>query len=753
MRNHLLVLCLVVSGCSFDIKTCTTDADCAEGAGYCGTGGFCVASSDGGDTGGGTGGGTTTTGGGSGGGGGTQGGGTTTGGGGAPAVCTGVTCQPYEECFDDGGVGECALADFILEWVTPDAGAHFSGAQPIAATVRARRADQSTFLLDALPVTESVGDFSYSNGIWTGQLAMSSGAGEGPYQFTAGWPDAGRSATLTLMKDNTPPSVTLYSFDRPSSLPDPDPSDAGLWKKDETAIIRVDVVNGARPATASDILVDGVAAGALATPATCPSGGPACQGTCACFGIDLKFADLHAYRGIVSVGVGPVEDEAGNFSTPIDGGIATTRFKWLRLFDVPSGAELRPLALAADGRVIAGASNASGALGAPVVRLYVARQDGGDAGVFVENLVMDASTSIELVSGPLVTGNSVWVGLLRTRVLPLEFDSVLKPIPLDTMAGGLEQCNSAANVGFSGAMGLSVLSDGGEQLFAHRDGSLWVRSSNTVCLPQDLNASDATAAFSMVAFSRDGGSSEVFTSFENGDPLSKFVYAGTSWTAAGTVNLASGTQPRGLFAVGTDYVGGGGVSNTGWNFSLPSAGDISVGPAVSYTPATNAGPPAVGNGYVVFGSNTSKLSRIGYQSGAWDDAGTMITVDAGVGNLQVATPVIGEGGLVYFSGLGGAVTVRNAADLSSVWDIPALVSTNDVGQPALDKYRPVDGSDGCALPLGVFYHLSRSGTSARITATIVDSRGLDRTAPWPKYQRDNGNRGNPTLSLDAWSCP
>lgn len=121
MRNQLLVLCLVVSGCSFDIKTCTTDDDCVAG-GYCGEGGFCVANTDGGSTGGGT----ATTGGGSGGGGGTgggaqgggaQGGGSQGGGGGTQLVCPGLTCD--EACLEPVG---CVPYFTGIEIVAPDAG-------------------------------------------------------------------------------------------------------------------------------------------------------------------------------------------------------------------------------------------------------------------------------------------------------------------------------------------------------------------------------------------------------------------------------------------------------------------------------------------------------------------------------------------------------------------------------------------------------------------------------------------------------
>lgn len=76
-----------------------------------------------------------------------------------------------------------------------------------------------------------------------------------------------------------------------------------------------------------------------------------------------------------------------------------------------------------------------------------------------------------------------------------------------------------------------------------------------------------------------------------------------------------------------------------------------------------------------------------------------------------------------------------------------------VSQPALDVYRTAAGARDCAKPLGVPYVTTRAGSTATLRAVLVDSRGLDSSAPWPKYQRDNGNSGNANAALSSWSCP
>jgi hypothetical protein len=79
---------------------------------------------------------------------------------------------------------------------------------------------------------------------------------------------------------------------------------------------------------------------------------------------------------------------------------------------------------------------------------------------------------------------------------------------------------------------------------------------------------------------------------------------------------------------------------------------------------------------------------------------------------------------------------------------------------ALDVYRDSAGNKVCPTgtattrpPLGVLYTLTKNGSTATLTAIIVDSPGLDPMAPWPKYQRDNGNTGNINSDISFWTCP
>jgi hypothetical protein len=122
-------------------------------------------------------------------------------------------------------------------------------------------------------------------------------------------------------------------------------------------------------------------------------------------------------------------------------------------------------------------------------------------------------------------------------------------------------------------------------------------------------------------------------------------------------------------------------------------------------------------------------------------------------SLQDRTPVLGEGGLVYLVGDNGSLSVRLQSDLAEQWSASLVSPVDAISQPALDVYRNSTGAKDCASRLGVLYVLTKTGSTATLRAVLVDSKGLDGTAPWPKYQRDNSNTGNISLPLNAWVCP
>lgn len=106
----------------------------------------------------------------------------------------------------------------------------------------------------------------------------------------------------------------------------------------------------------------------------------------------------------------------------------------------------------------------------------------------------------------------------------------------------------------------------------------------------------------------------------------------------------------------------------------------------------------------------------------------------------VGTPVAGEGGLVYLGGAGGHLECRGGPS-NLRWSAAFGAGESFLASPTI----------GCGSPasaLGVLYVGSVLGS---LFAIVVDSPGLDSSAPWPKYQHDVRNTGNPTTPIQ--SCP
>jgi hypothetical protein len=119
-------------------------------------------------------------------------------------------------------------------------------------------------------------------------------------------------------------------------------------------------------------------------------------------------------------------------------------------------------------------------------------------------------------------------------------------------------------------------------------------------------------------------------------------------------------------------------------------------------------------------------------------------------STSAPSPVLGEGGLLYnVDGRGKLSVLRQtfAPDAGALWEVPmpGLVGSNTTSAGAtLDCNRTRPGTQ-----TGILYITTESGW---VVSYIVDSKGLDPTAPWPKYARDSRNTGNVSASPDP-PCP
>lgn len=728
MRRMLVGLMAIATAGCFQPKTCVSNDECTGGV--CDPVlGVCITSDGGAGGGGGAMGGGTGGGGGDGGmGGGVGGGGDAGMGGGGGNVpqpyCAdaGLSCADWQECSPTVDGGECVSAGYQLSWVTPDAG--LVTKQPtLNGSVRVTKADGGSVALMSLPVTGAAA-FSPSNGLYSGALPVI--APDGDKTFVAGWQDAGISSSLTITRDTMPPSVDVVVEPRPASLGDADPVQATAWKLDEAATIRVTVTNGI-PATATNIQVPW--SGSV-TSSTCQA---TCTGDCRCFAVDLVGSTVNGLRDTAWLQVTGISDVAGNPAATVDAGVAVTRMKWARTMTLTSGSPLRPVAVSQAGTVIWGGQSAGPAL----PRLMATQQDGGTT--------WTAVTAGAVTAGPVVGTSNAWVASQTGT-------SQLDRVSLTAGTLGAPDC-IAAGSSFTGDLALAT--PGGSEIpLGVRNGQL--RAADGTCNAFPLPDAGNTSIPTLVV-QTPSTDIQAFVSSQGDAKLWKQTLSGTTWTGNGWAALPSGTQPRGLFFDGTGRVGGGGgVAGNGAVFATDSAGTL-AGTLSSYVTASNASAPVVGNGYVLWTSTTGVLTKVSYASGVFGSAQTAST---GLGDLQAVMPLLGEGNLIYLLGPSGRLSVRRASSLAEVWngDIAATTSTGTppIAQLALDIHRGMNGSKDCR-PVGVLYALTSADTgtdtAATLTAVLVDSKGLQADAPWPKYQRDNGNRGNISQLLTPWTCP
>lgn len=232
--------------------------------------------------------------------------------------------------------------------------------------------------------------------------------------------------------------------------------------------------------------------------------------------------------------------------------------------------------------------------------------------------------------------------------------------------------------------------------------------------------------------------------------LWKTTLNGASWNTPQVVASPPG-QARNLFFTTNGQDVGGAASNNIFTYAATAF------TSVANTASTNSGPVSVGgNGtFMLWGTLQGNLVRATYAGSSGFTAGPSVSLVSSV-STATTTPIIGGRGIVYVLANNGQLFVRNAGNLMGGWesDIPPGVTA--VSQPALDVYRNSAGVKDCTKQLGVFYSLTRTAGGPSGTATLralfVDSDGLDRTAPWPKYQRDNANTGNATTDISFWTC-
>lgn len=633
-----------------------------------------------------------------------------------------ASCDSFMECAPSSSGGNCVSRGYVVEWVSPDAGSTTN--QPsVPAEIRVSKPDAGVVTLTSIPVTGATA-FTGAAGRYTGALPIA--APDGMKMFTAGWPSDGASSTLAIERDTIAPTVTVIM--EPRNGPDPDVAAPTAWKKDEKALLKV-TVGGGRPAVATDIRPP---PNGVVTVETCSG----CVGTCRCFGIDVSSTPLNGLRGPMGVQVLPIADLSGNLASQTDAGFEVTRVRWIRTAVVTSTApEVFAPTISESGSVVF--ALASRSLGLPRVQVFDP-----------SGRLLWGAVESEVVTAPTVaSGNTLWVptvngvGVARMSALSLADGGVEAVRCVDA---GFEYFSSMALASFDGGVAIPV---GVGDVVALGSQSCPTTGSGSIA-----------ATRTPLALRQTGSMVEVFGA--NFDHLTKFQTQGGSWGDRGT-RLNVGFDTQGLaFHSANDLIGAGGSPTIGMGgvFLVSSSDHLDAGQLMMLPPMASA--PLVSADSIVGVSATGSSMRIPLGPDGISDAGVEVGSLLVVGGQKlvlgrariIAAGVVAATPLTNSLRVGqlrpGDLSVEWGAELDSSQATPLQVAT-----PALDVLRADGGAKDCTRPLGVLYLSSSLGLTAKLHALLVDSNGLDPAAPWPKFQRDNANRGNISLPTTPWTCP
>jgi hypothetical protein len=110
-------------------------------------------------------------------------------------------------------------------------------------------------------------------------------------------------------------------------------------------------------------------------------------------------------------------------------------------------------------------------------------------------------------------------------------------------------------------------------------------------------------------------------------------------------------------------------------------------------------------------------------------------------------PILTAGPGVVMVSRDGAVSFL---DRQGVRQWAATGAQTNFGSVSVSPVLDVSRTRGACQGPGTLYVLADDGF---LSAFIVDARGLDSDAAWPRFQHDNANSGNASTPLTPWACP
>lgn len=719
------------------------DAGGSSGGIAGGTAGGTAGGSSGGIAGGTAGG---TSGGSSGGTGGGASGGTAGGSSGGASTCS-AACPDWEYCSG----GSCVARYSSLTLVTPSrtrsdftALAHLTlsnGAPPNPPSslhLELRDSDGGTSQLSMMLINDG--------GFRSGPI---SAARETRFELTARWLDAGLSAIGTTIVDLTAPTFVVSwppaparLFDADSGLDQRDPADADAgvtaWRRDES--VPVTISSHASDIDPSTIRLQVSSFDVpLSDAGICSVDG----GFCRVANVELWRPTWRAYRGSMQVAVSGA-DTAGNVGTVDGGQVRLTRWRWgLVIPDLSDANRSSAVAIGQSGSIYAvtrlgagGTLNAytpdgerlfrRATLGAPLPPVIGAFA--GPDGVMAYLTECDLTcTQVSGVAYGLRNGSTPAVtwqppAPRRDFNLPVVTSSVAR----SAETAFLSWADPATN---RPALGWRSLIGAG----ADDAGVLVSSGPATVALPGPLVANGRSL------FIPDVDSNKVF-GFESSNNFTSPAQSslGFPGTAAGIINIYNL-----LIDSSGALIGSGSSANGTKDFRLTYPATITLGPDSTspFAVILSKGPEVVmvreddiGNGQTRTRVCTGVLGS------------TPLCTSDNSENVLSFDMALGEGGLLYTASedvMSGkaALQVRDLATLAVLWSVPS--SDSPLHGFTLDCRRP-----GAGTLIG-----QGQGTTPRLYAVIVDSRGVDAAADWPLIRHDPRNTNDRASSLVPYSCP
>jgi outer membrane protein assembly factor BamB len=576
-----------------------------------------------------------------------------------------------------------------------------------------------------------------SEGVYTTQWTP---AGEGEFLLTAAYPEAGGpSTTVRLTADTTGPSFVVFVPPADAGVADGgttygDPALANAWRRDQVVPVEIRTNEPHLDVGTVTVALLGTDGGTAPAVAVTPSSGACDAGFCGVAQLNLWEPPFEAFRGTMTIAV-QGEDTVGNSGSGSEN-INVTRWKWT--FDGAAGAIRSGPAIGAEGTVYLGTNASSSG------KVFALTPEGtlrweSPVGAVVGGPVVGAfDGGTELV---YVGANSANEGTLYA---------------LHGGDGGTRQTCNAPNGAFEGGLAL------GKTTTAQVETAVSVYNSNTGAIIVGIRPG-ASVPCPLIESPATGEQIPVITA---GTPVvmqnDSIFFAGSASGAPKITSYAFGSGvprnswpvnppavTRSLALVGSDLIGGAAATDfvAGGLFKIPQEGAADV---TRLFPAGTAWSSrvfslAVGSALetpdnVFFGSEPTgsiNFHRLNLTSAAVQTASSSPAIRA--------TPVVGVNGNVYTATTNGTVRAWSADTLSPQWTLSPGLGTVDAS-PTLDCPRDASGALVSGSH-GVLY----VPVVGKLYAFVVDSRGLDTSAPWPKYQHDSRNTGNPATPIT--SCP